>query len=167
MQHALRVTYAEMQGHDVSNAPQLQVPDLESIPSSRAITLRNLTTGRGVTASGQPTAISVWATHWRWFAAAGVAALLLVVALFVLRGRSADATAASPVPSDSAVTAVSASGPVPPPSAVPPEPKPVRLDDLPAESPGHHASHTDAPRRSVGGAPSPRKASGDPFARRQ
>src|SRR5450432_1289103 len=83
MQHALRVTYAEMQGHDVTDAPQLQVPDLESIPSSRAITLRNLTTGRGVTASGQPTAMPIWATHWRWLAAVGAIAVALILYLLL------------------------------------------------------------------------------------
>ncbi len=46
MQHALRITYAEMQGRDTHNAPQLQIPDLESVPSSRAVTLRNVTAAR-------------------------------------------------------------------------------------------------------------------------
>src|SRR5450432_514933 len=164
MQHALRVTYAEMQGHDVADAPQLQVPDLESIPSSRAITLRNLTTGRGVTASGQPTAFPIWAAHWRWVAAAIFVAVALVL-FFMLRGPSAVATAASPLASEVAVQA-SAVGAVPPSSVAPPEPKPVPLDQLPAESPGHRAVHSEGGKRPAG-APSPKKASGDPFARRQ
>src|SRR5450755_230038 len=145
MQHALRVTYAEMQGHDVTDAPQLQVPDLESIPSSRAITLRNLTTGRGVTASGQPTAFPIWAAHWRWVAAAIFVAVALVL-FFMLRGPSAVATAASPLASEVAVQA-SAVGAVPPSSVAPPEPKPVPLDQLPAESPGHRAVHSEGGKR--------------------
>src|SRR5450755_1186201 len=150
MQHALRVTYAEMQGHDVTDAPQLQVPDLESIPSSRAITLRNLTTGRGVTASGQPTAIPIWVTHWRWLVAAIVVALALVLIL-MRRGPSAAATAASRVSSDAVVPA-SAVGAAPPTSSVaPPELKPVPLDQLPAESPGHRAAGGKRP--AGGGAP--------------
>ena len=165
MQHALRVTYAEMQGHEVTDAPQLQVPDLESIPSSRAITLRNLTTGRGVTASGQPTAMPIWATHWRWLAAAVVVAVSLAL-IFLLRGPRETATATSPVPSGDLAPA-SAVGVLPPSSAVPPEPKPVSLDQLPAESPAHRAAHPEGGKRPAGGAPTPRKTSGDPFARRQ
>jgi serine/threonine-protein kinase len=165
MQHALRVTYAEMQGHDVSDAPQLQVPDLESIPSSRAVTLRNLTTGRGVTASGQPTAMPLWATHWRWLTAAAAVALVLLL-LWLFRGpRNAVATA-SPVPSDVAAGS-SAAGAAPPIRVAPPEPKPVRLDDLPEESPGHHPSHVDGSKRPSSPTPGTKKASGDPFARRQ
>ncbi|HWZ88739.1 MAG TPA: serine/threonine-protein kinase, partial [Polyangiaceae bacterium] len=158
MQHALRVTYAEMQGHDVSDAPQLQVPDLESIPSSRAVTLRNLTTGRGVTASGQPTAMPLWATHWRWLTAAGAVVVVLLL-LWLFRRPSNVVATASPVPSDVAAGS-SVAGAVPPSQAVPPEPKPVRLDDLPAESPGHHASH-DGSKRSSGTTSGTKKASGD------
>jgi len=164
MQHALRLTYAEMQGHDVAEAPQLQVPDLESIPSSRAVTLRNLTTGRGVTASGQPTALlPVWQAHWRWFAVGAAVAIALVLFL-LLRGSSAPASAASPVPSDSLASAsASVSSP---PSASAPVLKPVPLDELPAESHGHRTVHADAPRR-PSALPAPHKSSGDPFARRQ
>jgi serine/threonine protein kinase len=169
MQHALRVTYAEMQGHDVTDAPQLQVPDLESIPSSRAITLRNLTTGRGVTASGQPTAIPAWATHWRWLAVGG-AAVVLVLLIWLLRRGGSESVAASPVPS--AVAASSSVGEPAPATSAAPEPKPVRLDDLPEEPSGHRA-HADGTRHGVGtpgNAALPggtKKSGGDPFARRQ
>ncbi len=165
MQHALRLTYAEMQGHDVAEAPQLQVPDLESIPSSRAVTLRNLTTGRGVTASGQPTAIPIWQTHWRWLAVGAAAALLLVLFL-LLRSSGSSATAASPVPSDVPASASASVTTAAMPSAAPAELKPVPLDELPAESHGRRTVHGDAPRH-PGSSPSPRKSSGDPFARRQ
>ncbi|HEX3774389.1 MAG TPA: serine/threonine-protein kinase [Polyangiaceae bacterium] len=161
MQHALRVAYAEMEGHDVANAPQLQVPDLESIPSSRAVTLRNLTTGRGVTASEQPTAISIWHSHWRWFALAGALGFLILVFL-LFRGGDKAATAASPVPSESAA-AVSSSNAAPPVSVVAPELKPVPLDELPAEH--RRTWHADGTKRPASGPP--HKASGDPFARRQ
>ncbi|HTA89451.1 MAG TPA: serine/threonine-protein kinase [Polyangiaceae bacterium] len=169
MQHALRVTYAEMQGHDVADAPQLQVPDLESIPSSRAITLRNLTTGRGVTASGQPTVMQAWATHWRWLVAGAALALLLLLVV-LLRGRGPEAALAGPQPSGLAVLP-SAGGAVA--SSAPPEPKPVRLDDLPEEPSGRRSPRGDGSKHAAGtpgAAAAPagaRKAGGDPFARRQ
>jgi len=181
MQHALRVTYAEMQGHDVADAPQLQVPDLESIPSSRAITLRNLTTGRGVTASGQPTANSLWTARWPWLAG-GIAVAVLLLMFFLLRssvsGSGSDAAVANPAPS--ALAAPTATAEAPPASVAPAEPKPVPLDALPEESHGHRA-HGDGVRHPSGTsgtpnastaaaaapvAPSPKK-SGDPFARRK
>jgi serine/threonine protein kinase len=164
MQHALRVTYAEMQGHDVSKAPQLQVPDLELIPSSRAITLRTLTTGRGVMASGQPTAMPPWATHWRWLVTAGAAVAFLLLLVLLLRGRGTQATAASPVPTD----VVASSSGAPRAAAAPsPELKPVSLDDLPPESSGRHGRSEGGKRPASSAAPSPKKGSGDPFARRQ
>lgn len=171
MQHALRVTYAEMQGHDVTDAPQLQVPDLESIPSSRAITLRNLTTGRGVTASEQPTMMRAWAARWRWLVA-GAALLVLLLLIMLLRRGGSEAASAGPQPSSLAALS-SSGGPLA--SSAPPEPKPVRLDDLPEERSGHHSSHADGSKH-VTAAPGPgapstpagaKKAGGDPFARRQ
>jgi eukaryotic-like serine/threonine-protein kinase len=143
MQHALRVSYAEMQGHDLTNAAQLQVPDLESIPSSRAITL--LTTGRGAMASGQPTVMPIWGARWHWVAAALAGGLLLLL-VALLRGRGADATVASPAPSAAAIALASAAGAAPLSSGAP-ELKPIRLDDLPEESPSHHAGQSDVPRR--------------------
>jgi serine/threonine-protein kinase len=165
MQHALRLTYAEMQGHDVADAPQLQVPDLESIPSSRAITLRTLTTARGVTASGQPTAIPVWAAHWRWLAAAAALALLLAV-LMLLRRPSSAVSAAPPAGSDVASLTGDA-GAAPPGSSQAPALKPIKLDDLPAESTGRRTPRVEGGKRPSSTAPSPKHVTGDPFARRQ
>lgn len=167
MQHALRLTYAEMQGHDVAEAPQLQVPDLESIPSSRAVTLRNLTTGRGVTASGQPTAIPIWHTHWRKIAAGAVLVVGFTLGYLLFRRASPPAVAASPVPSDTAATAAPSATVELAPSAAPVDLKPVPLDELPAEAHGRRHAHPEAPHKPGTSAPAPHKASGDPFARRQ
>ncbi len=52
MQHVLRVTYAQMEG---SQTNQLAIPDLQSMPSARAITVRNLKPPGRLTMSGQPT----------------------------------------------------------------------------------------------------------------
>jgi eukaryotic-like serine/threonine-protein kinase len=52
MQHVLRLTYAQMQGGETAQEMQLSIPDLQSMPTARAITVRNLKpAGR----SGQPT----------------------------------------------------------------------------------------------------------------
>jgi hypothetical protein len=134
---------------------------LESIPSSRAITLRNLTTGRGVTASEQPTAMPIWQSHWRWFALAGALGFLILVFL-LFRGGEKTTTAASPVPSESAAATGSGSA-SPPSSVVSPGLKPVPLDELPAER--RRTWHGDGTKHPSNGAP--RKGSGDPFARRQ
>ena len=55
MQHVLRLTYAQMEGHDTSQAMQLAIPDLQSMPAARAITVRNLRAPGPFTKSGQPT----------------------------------------------------------------------------------------------------------------
>ena len=55
MQHALRLTYAQMEGNQLSQVMQLAIPDLQSMPLSRAITVRNLKPPSRLTLSGQPT----------------------------------------------------------------------------------------------------------------
>ncbi len=56
MQHVLRLTYAQMEGGETNPHTQLAIPDLQSIPTTRAITVRNLKPPSRVTMSGQPTA---------------------------------------------------------------------------------------------------------------
>ncbi|HET7539057.1 MAG TPA: serine/threonine-protein kinase [Polyangiaceae bacterium] len=55
MQHALRLTYALMEGNQTNHLPHFAIPDLQSMPSARAITVRNLKPPVRLTMSGQPT----------------------------------------------------------------------------------------------------------------
>jgi serine/threonine-protein kinase len=55
MQHALRLTYAQMEGNQPNQVMQLAIPDLQSMPAARAITVRNLKPPGRLTMSGQPT----------------------------------------------------------------------------------------------------------------
>jgi hypothetical protein len=55
MQHVLRLTYAQMEGRDANDGTELRIPDLQSIPTARAITVRNLKPPGRLTKSGQPT----------------------------------------------------------------------------------------------------------------
>jgi serine/threonine-protein kinase len=135
MQHALRVTYAEMEGRQTSQAVQLAVPDLQSIPASRAITLRNLkaqsetTSGRSSLEGGQRRRLVALAT------AAFVAVLLAVVGW--LRVRSEDGAGAGlPANASPELTSTGrALGAPPPTSSARTEPKVIRVDDLPQEPP--------------------------------
>jgi serine/threonine-protein kinase len=135
MQHALRVTYAEMEGRQTSQAVQLAVPDLQSIPASRAITLRNLktqsetTSGRSSLGGGQRRRLLALAT------AAFVAVLLVVVGWLSVRSEGG-ASAGLPANASPALASTGrALGAPPPTSAAPTEPKVIRVDDLPQEPP--------------------------------
>jgi eukaryotic-like serine/threonine-protein kinase len=55
MQHVLRLTYAQMVGRETNGGEQLAIPDLQSMPTTRAITVRNLKPPVRLTMSGQPT----------------------------------------------------------------------------------------------------------------
>src|SRR4051812_10955371 len=55
MQHVLRLTYAQMEGNETSEGMKLAIPDLQSMPPARAITVRNLKPPGRLTMSGQPT----------------------------------------------------------------------------------------------------------------
>jgi serine/threonine protein kinase len=135
MQHALRLTFAEVSGGSLSDSQRLEIPDLQSIPASRAITLRNLKAPDIGAVSGQPTFASLWRTRRAWVASAAGAAVFLMVLVWLIARRPA------PVPgSDGSFVPASASasrtgGAPPRESAAPPEPKAVRLDDLPREIP--------------------------------
>jgi eukaryotic-like serine/threonine-protein kinase len=60
MQQALRLTYAQMEGNQTNPLMQLAIPDLQSMPGSRAITVRNLKPPNRLTMSGQPTMKRSW-----------------------------------------------------------------------------------------------------------
>ncbi|HEY0465550.1 MAG TPA: serine/threonine-protein kinase [Polyangiaceae bacterium] len=113
MQHVLRLTYAQMEGNESSQVMKLAIPDLQSMPRTRAITVRNLKPPTRPTMSGQPTVerssaarvISVkgeqtaqlkraWAAFSRdrrgvWLLVTAVAALALVAVVW-LRSRAED-----------------------------------------------------------------------------
>jgi len=55
MQHVLRLTYAQMEGRETSQGVRLAIPDLQSMPTARAITVRNIKPPGRLTVSGQPT----------------------------------------------------------------------------------------------------------------
>ena len=141
MQHALRVTFGDVSGAN-SAGGHLAIPDLQSIPASRAITLRNLSAPPPRLASEQPTAPRrapvdrraprPGKIQPRWLALAAVAAFLLLM-LAWLRSRSEPSAVVSPAPGASFAPApmrvVATASVAPPPS----EPKAIRVDDLPQE----------------------------------
>jgi len=55
MQHMLRLTYAQMEGNETSEVMQLAIPHLQSMSTSRSLTVRNLKPPGRLTRSGQPT----------------------------------------------------------------------------------------------------------------
>src|SRR6188768_3114207 len=55
MQHELRLLYAQMAGNETSAVMKLAIPDLQSMPAARAITVRNLKPPGRHTMSGHPT----------------------------------------------------------------------------------------------------------------
>ncbi|HEX2673588.1 MAG TPA: serine/threonine-protein kinase [Polyangiaceae bacterium] len=173
MQHALRLTYALMEGNQNSQVMQLAIPDLQSMPGSRAITVRNLKPPSRLTLSGQPTmkrslpagvastgptltgrlseAFALMTRDRRrvWLLVSAVAAFALVT-IFWLRARAEDSLPVIPAggsvtqPSQSAAsgsavsTSVLRERPPPPAAKAPPtpeapEPKAIRVDDLPFE----------------------------------
>jgi len=143
MQHALRVTYGALEGRDVSHALHLGIPDLQSIPSSRAITLRNLKAPRLADVSGQASAFALRQRPKLWLALALLASLLASVAW--LRSRPSPSSAVSlaqPRAPEAVAPASSGPGFAPQSGAEPPEPKAIRVDDLPQEpakgSPARH-----------------------------
>jgi serine/threonine protein kinase len=147
MQHALRVTFAEVSGVSVSNAQRLEIPDLQSIPASRAITLRNVKAPDIGAMSGQPTFARRWQAGRRvWLAFAASAAFLLVALVWLLswvlsRDKVREPGQASARLNAVSVTSGSRPGGVPPQESAAPEPKPIRVDDLPREAPVRGKRH--------------------------
>ncbi len=176
MQDALRRVYLEIQGEDVSKAPQLLVPELSKLPTiiisgdeddktpSRSPAL---TTARGVTASGTPTVRrSVLIRRQMKIGGAVGAAVLVVVLLLWLGSGDESPSAAATIPSaDAAASALAAQSAQPPPSAEA-EPAAVKLEELPKEK-----RRTGPATKSVRPAPQPtatkRTQPQDPFARRR
>jgi len=140
MQHALRLTYAWMEGNQSSQVMRLAIPDLQSMPGSRAITVRNLKPPSRLTMSGQPTmkrsessgeartgatltgvlsqAFAVITRDKRrvWLLVSAIAAFALVAILW-LRARAEDslpvipAGGTTPLPTQSAATGNPVSAP--------------------------------------------------------
>ncbi len=133
MQHALRVAFGEMERRASHSGGQLSIPDLQSIPASRAITVRNLTAPR---VSGQPTARPRFRQQQLWMALAAGAAVLLVLALWLSARHESTAVLVQASSADtlSGAPAHGAGGAPPRVEApAPTEPKAIRVDDLPQE----------------------------------
>ncbi len=137
MQHLLRVTFAEMNGRLGAEALALQLPDLQSMTSTRAITLRNMKAVE-IIPPREPLPRPSRPVDRRVLAAlaAGAACLLLGLAWVVSRPAvsiPSSRAAVAPAASVSGAGAPSVRPPVSSPGAA--EPKPVRLDELPQELP--------------------------------
>jgi serine/threonine protein kinase len=122
MQHALRLTYAQMEGRETNQVRQPAIPDLQSMPTARAITVRNLKPPGRLTMSGQPTVkrsptpgvkaelaaklqhgLAIIARNRRhaWLLATALAAFVLVTLLW-LRSRAEDTLPVIPAAGSSA-----------------------------------------------------------------
>jgi len=170
MQHVLRLTYAQMEGKETNSVMQLAIPDLQSIPSARSITVRNLKPPGRLTMSGQPTmkrssasrvertptsalnGVLAAITRDRrraWLLVTAVAAFALVAFVW-LRSRPDDTLPVIPTSNVRALPQAAQSSPVPSSAVAPreraepapatplvsppaPEPKAIRVDDLPRE----------------------------------
>ena len=162
MQHALRLTYAQMEGGETNQLAQFAIPDLQSMPAARAITVRNVRPPVRVTMSGQPTvrpslaavaaqtegdpttgpkgALRALADDRRrlWLLVTAIAAFGLV-AIVWLRSRAEDTLPVIRAGGGIAASAASArERQAAPPAktstpAQAPEPKAIRVDDLPRE----------------------------------
>jgi len=130
MQHALRLTYAQMEGNQTNPVTKLAIPDLQSMPAARAITVRNLKPPGRYTMSRRPTArpssvpraehdltaklrrrLATLARDRRhvWLLATALAAFALVSFIW-LRTRAEDALPVIPVAGVLAPSASSALG---------------------------------------------------------
>jgi len=157
MQHALRLTYAQMEGNQTNRELRPAIPDLQSMPGTRAITVRNVRPPHRFTMSGQPTTqqssntnVAVVQTELltrlkpvlSWFGAnrrrpvllaTAIAAVGLVCILW-LRSRAEDTLPVIPAGRISAAPTHTASiVPASAPQEPPQEPKAIRVDDLPQE----------------------------------
>ena len=184
MQEALRRAYLAIQGEDVTQAPLLSVPERSSelpvyvpplaTPSQpeKIERSRQLTTARGVTASGQPTLVRSLLARQR-LAIGAVIGALVALALFMALGdsdpaeagaASASGAAAASIPPALSVAKLSA-----PTASMSAEPRAVSLDDLPQET---QDPKTAAPPAKSKAGPKPTgtkrtPSSQDPFSRRR
>lgn len=162
MQHVLRLTYAQMEGNEPNQVMKLAIPDLQSMPPARAITVRNLKPPGRFTMSGQPTversrarrvtsvegeltaklkaAIAALARDRRrvWLLLTAVAAFVLVAFVW-LRSRTDDSLPVIPVAGASALPGAGPSAlgrPAPPPRSPAPErEEPTRPKPAPTSAP--------------------------------
>jgi len=155
MQHALRLTYAQMEGNQTNQELRPAIPDLQSMPGTRAITVRNIRPPHRFTISG-PTAQQRSNTNvavvqselltrlkpaLAWFGANRRRPLLLATAIAAvglvgilwLRSRADETLPVIPAAHTSTAPIHTASlVPVASPQPLP-EPKAIRVDDLPQE----------------------------------
>jgi serine/threonine protein kinase len=151
MQHALRLTYAQMQGHEGSIRAHLQMAKFDGQPS-QTITLLNLTPGRPLVASGQPTVVRVASRRWRWLALGGALALVAGFGWFQST-RHAQITISPTRVLAAPLTTLTRARPQPAASNGVAEPLPhgVLLADLPLEAPNSGSAR--AARKRSAGAP--------------
>jgi serine/threonine-protein kinase len=177
MQEALRRAYVAMQGEDVSLAPPLVVDTTGEMPafvvpsspshSEKGDRSRQLTTARGVTASGQPTIRRSVMLRQRLAIGGVILAALLLVALLTLGGSdSAQSAAASASAAAAANAPPLSTAPAVPSASAPAEPRAVSLDDLPHEEEALPASKSARPPKPAG-TKRPAPLAKDPFARRR
>jgi len=157
MQHALRLTYAQMEGHQTNQEMRPAIPDLQSMPGTRAITVRNVRPPLRFTMSGQPTTqqsanknvaslqvellkglrfLRAWlgANRRRPLLLATAIAAVGLVGILWLRSRAEETLPVIPPGGVSVTPAHSTS--IAPAVVIPqelPEPKAIRVDDLPQE----------------------------------
>jgi hypothetical protein len=174
MQDALRRAYLAMQGEDVSLAPQLSVPDDVTFDtpsqSEKSDRSRQLTTARGVTASGQPTLMRSVFQRRRLVIGGLIGAALTLVLLLTREGsdaaRSAAASASAPVAAE-ALPAISVAQVTAPSASASAEPRAVTLEELPREAEAAPASKGSRAAPKPAGTKRPAPAAKDPFARRR
>jgi eukaryotic-like serine/threonine-protein kinase len=163
MQAEVRLVYAQLSGQDVALAPQLSVPEAEFTPpplSAAVASRREMTTARGVVATGWPAPLRAIARKPLVLAAVG-APLLVLAALGARSCRTAEPPPVSALPAPNAhvvapAPPVIASTPAELPSTVPQ----VAIEQLPRE---RRKKANDS--RGAGAAKPAHKD--DPFARRR
>ena len=131
MQQALRLIYAEMEGRLGGSIPQLGFSHLQSMPASRAITLRNVKTPR--LGSERVRALGDSALRRPWLIAAAIFVPVVFVALLWLLRRAPSPVAVEPAASSSFLPPQPSRAGVVTGAPVRLEPKAVRVDDLPRE----------------------------------
>jgi eukaryotic-like serine/threonine-protein kinase len=164
MQAEVRLVYAQLSGQDVALAPQLSVPDAELTPppiSAAAAARREMTTARGVVASGWPAPLRALTRKPLMLALVGAPLVVLAVLGARRCGSPESSPPVSALPAPNARTVASvpaaiASTPAELPSSVPQ----VAVDQLPRE----RRKRLNESRAAGTGKPAPKD---DPFARRR
>jgi serine/threonine protein kinase len=186
MQEALRHVYLELQGVDVSVAPQLRVPfETPALPNVKVssefdarrlvgqleldVDPRAVTTARGVTASSPTKRFAPVLRKPRVIAIALAVPVLVTLLFWALSGNEEE----SPVVASDEVASATVAAPPPPPSAsvvevpsIEPAPPAVKLEELPKETVKQGKRSPQPAARPAAGAGSSKKNT-DPFARRR